>query len=803
VERILLTGILVVFLLLGCFYSVVVPPFEASDELWHYPMVKYIADNGALPVQDPAKVGPWRQEGSQPPLYYAVAALATFWIDTGDMSQVRHLNPQADNGIATPDGNVNLVVHRPGREAFPWQGTVLAIHVIRILSVLMSGAGVLLTYLVVREVLPAQPALALGATAIHAFTPMVVFIAGSVNNDNLVVPLSSLALLMLLRLLRRRGGTLRQSAGRYLLLGLVLGLAALTKASSLALTLLTALVVTVRAVRRRSAGPAGQATVRMWREFVVGALATLLPLLAIAGWWYLRNLRLYGDVSGLNAFIEILGKRDVPADLAQLWRERQSFLVGYWGNFGGLNVPMASWVYTVLNGSVVVAGLGLMAVLVKSRPISPGSTEGGRREARARADRHPAPRDPGTLPGTLFNRVGPTSRIDQERLTPNVRRLPLVVCLLWGLGVVVPWAQWARVTWSSQGRLVFAALPVWSMLLALGWGGWLLRRWRRWVLGAGSLFLLGLCVAAPFAWIRPAYALPEAPTEAQLQSIPHRLNVDYDAAMRLLGYDMAAQQTLPGGQLAVTLYWESIAPTEEDYTVFVHLLGEHELLVAQRDTLPGLGLLSTTWLAPGSRWADRYVLQLPETAYAPNEAQIEVGLFKTYTGERLPVIDSHGEPLGDHVRFGQLEIEAQSLDLTNPVAVNFDGRMLLTGYDLSERAAGPSETITLTLRWEAQRPMAHNYTVSAQLIDPAQRKAAQHDSWPMEGAAPTAAWSPGQTVVDAIPLTIFPDAPAGPYRVRIAVYRQVEGEILHMPVTPPGGRMQADHITLTAVRVTP
>ncbi|MGD2179186.1 MAG: glycosyltransferase family 39 protein [Anaerolineae bacterium] len=769
-EKTLLVSLLTLFVLLSATYSVIVPPFEASDELWHYPMVKYVADHRALPVQDPANVGPWRQEGSQPPLYYVLGASATFWIDTSDMAQVRHLNPHVDSGIATPDGNVNLVVHRAGREAFPWRGTVLAIHVLRLLSVLMSTAGVLLTYFVVREVLPQQPTVALGATALHAFTPMVVFIAGTVNNDNLVVPLSSLALLMLLRLLRRQGGTLRQSVGRYLLLGVVLGLAALTKASSLALTLLTALVVTVRAVRRRSAGPRDPTAVEGWKEFVVGALATLLPLLAIAGWWYLRNLRLYGDPTGLNAFIEILGKRDVPADLAQLWRERYSFMAGYWGNFGGLNVPMDAWVYRILNIGVVLAGVGLVVALVKSQIRKP------------KAQRVQA---------------------DAEGVGLRIWGVGFVVCILWGLGVLIPWIQWARVTWSSQGRLVFAALPVWSMLLALGWAGWLPHRWRRWALGAPVLFLMGLSIAAPFVWIRHAYALPNPLTGAQVQAIPHRLNVDFDSAMRLLGYHVESQATRPGGQVAATLYWEAIVPTEEDYTVFVHLLGEHDLLVAQRDTFPALGLLSTTWLEPGFRWADRYVLQLPATAYAPDKAQIEVGLFTAGTGERLPAVESNGEPSGDNVHFGHVEIQAQTGAVPNPISVNFGDRLRLTGYDLSQRAARPGETITLTLHWEGLRSMEHNYTVSAQLVDPAQRKAAQHDSWPLDGNAPTTTWKRGQTVVDAIPLTIFPDAPGTAYSVRIAVYLHQEGEIVHVPVTPPGGRMQANSITLTQVRVAP
>jgi hypothetical protein len=233
------------------------------------------------------------------------------------------------------------------------------------------------------------------------------------------------------------------------------------------------------------------------------------------------------------------------------------------------------------------------------------------------------------------------------------------------------------------------------------------------------------------------------------------------------------------------------------------MLGEHELLVAQRDTFPGLGLLSTTWVEPGFRWADRYVLQVPATAYAPDEAQIEVGLFHTRTGERLPAVDLAGGRLGDNVRFGHVEIPGQPGDVPNPVRISFGDRILLKGYDLSQREVRAGETITLTLHWEALRPMEHNYTVSAQLIDPAQRKAAQHDSWPLNGDAPTVTWTPGQTVVDAVPLTIFPGAVARPYSMRIAVYLHQEGEIVHVPVTPPGGRMQANSVTLTQVRVTP
>jgi len=584
---------------------------------------------------------------------------------------------------------------------------------------------------------------------VHAFTPMYVFISASVNNDNLVVPLSSLALLMLLRLINPQSQTsnTKHPLTSYLVLGVVLGLAALTKTSALPLTVLAALVVVVRAVRNRS-----------WSEFFLGGLATLVPFLAVAGWWFLRNLQLYGDLFGLDVFIKVLGQRDVPADLAQLWRERYSFAAGYWGNFGGLNVPMPAWTYTVLNTIAVAALLGLIAHYVLR----------------------------------LTSYALPT--------------LPFVICLLWGLGVVVAWSQWAAVTWSSQGRLVFSAIQTWSLLMTLGIAAWFPRRWGHWAVAAFALLLLILTTVAPWLWIRPAYALPEPLTDPQVAAIPSPLGTNFgpstgsgqSSAMRLLGYDLSTEAVEPGGQVEVTLYWEALSPTERDYTVFVHLLGEGELLVAQRDTLPGLGLLSTTWLEPGYCWADRYVVPVPETAYAPDLAQIEVGLYDATTGARLPT--SSG---GDNVRFGRIELRARPGEIPNSISINFGNEMELVGYDLDRRIARSGEMVELTLYWRALQQMDVNYTVSTQLIDPAQRKAAQHDGWPLDGAAPTTIWSPGEPVVDTRALTILPDTPAGVYDLRVAVYLLEDGEIVHLPVISQRGEMLFDYQLLTKVRVIP
>src|SRR5262245_1023885 len=80
--------ILAVFIILALIYAWATPPLEASDELWHFGLVNHIADTGELPVQVPGVRTAWEQEGSQPPLYYLIAAVLVKPIDRGDFAAV-------------------------------------------------------------------------------------------------------------------------------------------------------------------------------------------------------------------------------------------------------------------------------------------------------------------------------------------------------------------------------------------------------------------------------------------------------------------------------------------------------------------------------------------------------------------------------------------------------------------------------------------------------------------------------------------------------------------------------------------
>ncbi len=744
-EKSLLILVLIIFAMIAGLYSIMVPPFEMSDELWHYPMVKTLADGNGLPIQDPDNPGPWKQEGSQPPLYYYIGAATTFWIDTSDVNEILRPNPHVDNGIITPDGNINLIVHNYRKESWPWQGTTLAVHIVRFLSVLMSTAAVYFTYRISLTIFPRRNWLAISGAAAMAFTPMFAFISGAVNNDSLATLLAAVGLCLMLQIIRKAEED-RRSMGGTIGLGIILGLAALTKTSTLGLFGLAGLTMAYAAWRQKR-----------WQTFFVEGPLIIILAAAIAGWWYYRNWQLYGDPLGLNAFIEILGKRDHPASLLQLWGERHGFMQSYWGLFGGVNVPMPGWIYTTLNTLAVLGVIGALITLCL--------------------------------------------KVRQEGLqTP--KWMPTLLSLGWIALVAIPLAlSWARITWSSQGRLVFSAISTISIWFIAGLSAWLPERLGKITAGTVVVFMAGVTLIAPFAWIAPKYQLPEQESLASGERV-----YDFTApgtlapAMRLINYELGTHEIQPGGVVKLTLYWESLAPMDRDWSAFIHLVDSVGVLAGQRDTYPGLGLIATHDLETNHQWVDTYVVPIKESAYAPEQLTVQVGLYDYTTFERMLLPDG-----SNTMTLGKVKLIPRegNRDIPNPVSFNFGKELELIGYQLDVREARPGDTIALTLYWHGLRQMGKNYTISAQILGPETRIYGQRDSWPHSGDFPTTAWTPGKIVEDTYPLMVSTETPPGIYDIQIVVYWLDEtGEINRVQRITDDGRLVDAFILLTRIRVT-
>jgi hypothetical protein len=345
-----ITIVLTLFVALGIIYSTTTPIFETPDEQWHFAFVQHIATGRGLPVQSEPVTHLARQEGSQPPLYYLLAAGATFWIDTSDYPGIIWENPHYGYDVpGIVNDNKNLFIHT-SLESFPYRGAALAIHIARWLSVLLGALTVLFTYLLALEIFPTQKTLAASAGAVVAFVPQFLFISGAASNDSTIVALAALTL-WLIAVSGQRSAVSPRAA---FALGVVCGLAALAKVSGLGLAVLTMLVFAWRFLRQSAISDRQSEIRNLKSEIAFFAFAFLL----VAGWWYARNLILYGELTGTARMSELFHVRAAPMSFDQLLVQLREVWETFWVGFGWGNIRALPIVYTVIEIFVALSAIG-------------------------------------------------------------------------------------------------------------------------------------------------------------------------------------------------------------------------------------------------------------------------------------------------------------------------------------------------------------------------------------------------------------------------------------------------------------
>ena len=732
--------IILLFLALGIIYSLATPVLEASDEFKHYPYTQYVQTHHDLPVLDldicawpPPDDCPWLQDGGQPPAYYVLMAAATSWIDTSDLHDVRWMNGHAFIGDPSQVCNKNLIVHLPEREALPWRGTVLAVHLIRFLTLGLGAGTVWLTYVLARDLFPDRPGLALGAAALTAFNPMFIFVNASVNNDALAAFVGCLTLLLCVRLVRD-GLQGPLPLWRYGLVGLIVGLFILTKLSGLGALILLACLLAWLSYRRRSLRP-----LLVGLPVVVGIAALL------SGWWFLRNWRLYGAPDALNIFVAIQGQRAGVPTLRDWLDEFGTFRWTYWGLFGAVNVMAPRWVYTFFDLLSLAGLIGLVIWIVR------------RRKTR----------------NSLF----------------VIRYSVWWIPALWVGILFVSVLRWTWIYFSFQGRLVFPDIAGISVLLMLGLqecaslATRVLRRQSsvigHWSLVIGHwsfvIFLLIIATALPFVSIAPEYVYPEPLTLADVPAEARIEPVDVGGVARVVGWELEPQVVRPGDRSAhvdFVVYWEAIAPDGRDYIGFANLLGRGRQPVGKINRYPACGMVPTSLWEPGQVWHDPYRVPVAEGASAPSRLQVEVGLYDPEVSETLGTA---------HVGEAKLAPPEAAPPVAHPLAVDLADGITLRGYDLEtgspnrvglppEVRVASGEVITLTLYWEVREAPSADYQVFVHLLGARPEPVAQGDGPPLAGDYPTTMWAPGEVIADPHPVALPADLPPGQYRLLVGMY---------------------------------
>jgi RimJ/RimL family protein N-acetyltransferase/4-amino-4-deoxy-L-arabinose transferase-like glycosyltransferase len=713
--RIVLACVVALYLLVGGLLNTVIPLGEAPDEPAHFLYVRYVARNGRLPIMAPRYEDNETVEAFQPPLYYVLAALLTGPVAQQDVRLFP--NPAFTFGSRLP-AYLPLAEH-----GFPWRGGYLAWHLVRFVSLALGVVSLWATYragLLVFE----QRWLALGAVAYLALNPQFVTMHSSITNDVAAVVAGSLMSLVALQLLRR------PAVRGFLAAALVIALGLLSKPS--ALTLLPGLAVALWLAWRRL--PSAR---KRWQA---AAVLTTVPL-ALGGWWFLRNHRLYGDLLGLTAARRALAANYYPSPLAlgqlldlipaMFWQTFRSS----WGYFGWLAVPLPVWVFVVILALHVLALLGILFAL------------------RASALRRPS---------------------------------TVVLGLAW-LGLVGGFLFYAREVNSSgwHGRFLFAGSTVAALGFVAGYRHWFRGRERilaGLILGSNGALMVGALVGVVFPlYLPPGFLPPEA-------AVPHPTDMRFSGGLRLVGFEVAPPVAAPGDTVEIALYWKAQDEIAADYRFSV---GGHTVLgtpvVPRRESALSGRFPPVLW--PTDEIAvDRYRLEISRDADQV-VGHLYLQVLRGYEEPRpVPYLDPTGQPAGETVDLGPIVIRSETRPdgPRGPVQARFgQGEIALAGYDPLPASIQSGQALTVTLFWRANETPGRSYQVFVHVLTTDGDLVAQHDGPPRMGQYPTSVWAPGETVEDAHPISLPPGF-GGTAHVVVGLYSLDSME--RLPVTDAHGQ---------------
>lgn len=318
----------------------------------------------------------------------------------------------------------------------------------------------------------------------------------------------------------------------------------------------------------------------------------------------------------------------------------------------------------------------------------------------------------------------------------------------------------------------------------------------------------------PTVTVIGAYRLDSPTPPQRAPTVP--LDVQLGDTVRLTGYDLTVRGSLlskpeaplpvarSGEYVTYRLYWQALAPTPENYHGFVHLTDSNGQVVAQEDHLPGPLFHPPLLWHNSSAQTDTYLLRLPPDL-ASGLYWPQVGLYEFATLDRLPVYTPASLEAGDHYRLPPIKIIQQQTSKPTYTRNERLGEMAtFLGYDLQLPPDGVQrgEHFAVQLYYRSQSATSEDYVRFLQLYQPELGMAAQQDSPPQEGANPTWAWLPGETIVDSVTIQIAADAKPGRYSLYTGFYRRADGS--RVPVYDATSASVADNwIKLAEVEVQP
>jgi small subunit ribosomal protein S36 len=341
------TALHVTFLLT---YSILLPTYRAPDEQLHVDLAHLFAETAQYPAWDDRDTGS-DIERSTALVQFSSRAAHLSAEEALPKDQRPSLEDLEEPPIPT---GVNQLPQHPPLYYVLAGGAERAVEVVtgdpdfqletwfyRLVSILFVVPLPLIIWRV-SEMLQLPRAVGVAATIIPLAIPQYLHIASSVNNDSLQLLVFWLVTPLVLRL---ADGDLRPRTAT--LAGLLTGIGLLTKAFAfvMAAWVLGGLVLAVLRLGRNSLARAAGAGA------IYGAVS-----FAIGGWWWARNLILYGELMP-SRFGEVLaGIPERPRDVGEFLHAWGTATIRrFWGDFGWYDVHLPGYVVTIASATCLVA----------------------------------------------------------------------------------------------------------------------------------------------------------------------------------------------------------------------------------------------------------------------------------------------------------------------------------------------------------------------------------------------------------------------------------------------------------------
>ncbi len=258
--------------------------------------------------------------------------------------------------------------------------------------------------------------------------------------------------------------------------------------------------------------------------------------------------------------------------------------------------------------------------------------------------------------------------------------------------------------------------------------------------------------------------------------------------LRLLSIAGRPETVQPGRPFTLDLYWQAAVTPATDYR-------------ARLSLADGDGQTRWVWDAkplvsfyPTSRWPAGEVVR---------SQMVVMPTVRTPGGEFdlvLTLLDGAGQSVG-RTTLGPVQVASRVRSfgvppVEMPIGATFGNAIELTGFTLKSKIQNlhPGDEVAVSLVWRALAPVDADYVITVQLVGPDGRVYGQRDAPPLEGAAPTSTWTPGEVLTDTYRFSVAADAPPGEYRLLTGVYTPETGE--RLPVQRGG-----DAVTLMGIRV--